>query len=900
MEEYTAWLELQAVSNEELNERKAFEDSLRKTIKDGDFDKISAQLTPRALTNGNTNALLMAMETNFELRRLANKKGPDEEDFTKLAASLDEFISCLFDPLKSGGRIRDVFLKSSIDNVIDAAIEFEQKKFFAHPVINNLMTEKWHGELGKMKKCSWLSTERWTWAFLNIWCLFDFVLFPLLFIVFGACHFIRKKIRNRKGSYLKYFTTPYFIFIRDTLSYLVHLGLHFTICLAPSSVSFSKLEWAIWVFYMGRIVMECRQLSGIKVLQQHKVTEIPSSKEPMTSGSVEVLAEPQGSSTQKSRTPSPFGKRLGKYFNDRWNVLDLTTLFIYLIIFVLRMVTWAVSDSVVSNRALVIAGYLYGLNTMFLTFRAFGHVMETTRGVGSIQIALFHILSDVATIFWQFIAAILAFSIAITKVYVAEKSYLAQEDNDKNRWWTIAKHLCWSLLGIVELDPLDSTDNPSVTVVHFLYGAFLIMGVILLINMMIALLSNTYTRVEENSLKEWSFKKAIRIQTYSTYDPIPVPFNLISNLVLGLRSLCQCFCFCLCKRREREPEVVTNDGNKESLDLVVKNLQVNYFASYGYTFPLTDKGKMDHVLQETKRIRPITNQIAYNTFIGRGRGQCALPTGPKAWKSEGIRIVESLLMYEGVEFCQTCKDHPTASQRNHGARYLVPFSPECPRFEALYEPAVSPVRSPVRIPSPETVTPPLSASDVERHIKDAICRRWQHIQKSFRSIDSGNKGTVNFEQLKDVLWKHDIHLGPSELLSLWKKHSNEEKGGIVYKDFMRHFVLNLKSQDSSSLARPKLQPTRMPTSPGLMSERLIELMATIRAPVRRDWKEMRRTFRGLDKSGTGYCSLLEFRQMMRRFKIDLNEEEFFHLFSFYDKNMTGKISYNDFLRAHLE
>ena len=39
---------------------------------------------------------------------------------------------------------------------------------------------------------------------------------------------------------------------------------------------------------------------------------------------------------------------------------------------------------------------------------------------------------------------------------------------------------------------------------------------------------------------------------------------------------------------------------------------------------------------------------------------------------------------------------------------------------------------------------------------------------------------------------------------------------------------------------------------------------------------------------------------MRKFKIDLNEEEFFHLFSFYDKNMAGKISYNDFFRAHLE
>jgi len=39
-------------------------------------------------------------------------------------------------------------------------------------------------------------------------------------------------------------------------------------------------------------------------------------------------------------------------------------------------------------------------------------------------------LSDLVTIFWQFIATILAFSIAITKVYVAEKSFIS-EDNGK-------------------------------------------------------------------------------------------------------------------------------------------------------------------------------------------------------------------------------------------------------------------------------------------------------------------------------------------------------------------------------------------------------------------------------------------------------------------------------------
>lgn len=90
------------------------------------------------------------------------------------------------------------------------------------------------------------------------------------------------------------------------------------------------------------------------------------------------------------------------------------------------------SASVTNNRALVIAGYLYGLNTMFLTLRAFGHVMETIQGVGAIQIALFHIIGDIATIFWQFIATILAFSIAMTKVYVAERSYIVLESDKDN------------------------------------------------------------------------------------------------------------------------------------------------------------------------------------------------------------------------------------------------------------------------------------------------------------------------------------------------------------------------------------------------------------------------------------------------------------------------------------
>ena len=55
---------------------------------------------------------------------------------------------------------------------------------------------------------------------------------------------------------MDYFTTPYFLYFRGTLSSVVLLGLLFIICLMPSTLTISELEWIILLFYLGRIVAE--------------------------------------------------------------------------------------------------------------------------------------------------------------------------------------------------------------------------------------------------------------------------------------------------------------------------------------------------------------------------------------------------------------------------------------------------------------------------------------------------------------------------------------------------------------------------------------------------------------------------------------------------------------------
>ena len=61
------------------------------------------------------------------------------------------------------------------------------------------------------------------------------------------------------GKYIVYLETPYFIFVKDSLSYIILLGLHFALCVTKSTIPFSILEWIILVFFAGRIVNEISQ-----------------------------------------------------------------------------------------------------------------------------------------------------------------------------------------------------------------------------------------------------------------------------------------------------------------------------------------------------------------------------------------------------------------------------------------------------------------------------------------------------------------------------------------------------------------------------------------------------------------------------------------------------------------
>ncbi|XP_068683343.1 uncharacterized protein [Montipora foliosa] len=594
-----------------MPENEDVETKMMEKIDGGNFDEIEKIITPRNFQKCESNYLRVAMEVISELRKKANSKGPDYDRFHRLADSVEEFIYHLLDPMRpeTKRKDREQFGEFILDHMMGDAVDCQQKKFFTHPVVHEEMQRKWRGRKGDE---------------------------------------IEETVER-----FKFLKVPFWKFVFDTISYITLVCLHLAICVAPSTLDVSVVEWVILVFFVGRALAESKQLAAI-AKRRHKV----------------------GDGRHHATTCNIVCKPLGIYLSDGWHKIDFFVLLVYFVILILRMYAIVFSRQVRNNRALVIVNYLYGINVIGLSFRAFGHVLQQSEGVGTIQIALFNILGGIRVVLAHFALVIVAFSFAITKVYVAEKSFTedtnngtggACEESGISCWWAMFIHLLFLIVGLSKFHPVEmSMDTPSEVVALLQYAVFLVLGIVFLKSLMVSVLCQTYQQIKENSLKEWAYKKAITIQTYSAYDPIPVPFNIIY-------SVGKCF-YDLKTGKKEDP------ASNEPLPLIINKLEelgTEYNAIYRNLFPVTSDIKLDRLLEETQGSRQMATQIICSSFNSQAK-DLALPLhGPEAWLIDpvGIQIEGHLL---------TCKCGESCKKKEkcyHGATFCQPLSKSYPHFE---------------------------------------------------------------------------------------------------------------------------------------------------------------------------------------------------------------------------
>lgn len=102
--------------------------------------------------------------------------------------------------------------------------------------------------------------------------------------------------------------------------------------------------------------------------------------------------------------------------------------------------------------------------------------------------------------------------------------------------------LFFSLFGLVEPESLPSLDRtPPFTfvIVRFVFGVYLIVTLIVLINLLIAMMSDTYQRIQAQSDTEWKFGRATLIREMTRKSGTPSPFNLLTNFFYYIKLLCK-------------------------------------------------------------------------------------------------------------------------------------------------------------------------------------------------------------------------------------------------------------------------------------------------------------------------------------------------------------------------
>ncbi|OAF64131.1 hypothetical protein A3Q56_08140 [Intoshia linei] len=104
----------------------------------------------------------------------------------------------------------------------------------------------------------------------------------------------------------------------------------------------------------------------------------------------------------------------------------------------------------------------------------------------------------------------------------------------------VLEMLFFSLFGLIEpenLPPLHRNPDWSTILTKVMFGLYLIISLIVLVNLLIALLSDTYQRIQAQSDVEWKFGRAKLFMNLTKTATTPAPFNLLTKLYIYVRIL---------------------------------------------------------------------------------------------------------------------------------------------------------------------------------------------------------------------------------------------------------------------------------------------------------------------------------------------------------------------------
>ena len=136
----------------------------------------------------------------------------------------------------------------------------------------------------------------------------------------------------------------------------------------------------------------------------------------------------------------------------------------------------------------------------------------------------------------------------------------------------------------------------AVSILKTVLGIYMMITIILLINLLIAMMSDTYTEIEEQSDIEWKFGRAKLFRNMNRTSSAPSPINLVTKLITYVKILAK-------HRGQRKMEFFFWSNRSTSIQLTLLfGLIIIFFSTLARRSnrrectdqPLVDSGPFHH------------------------------------------------------------------------------------------------------------------------------------------------------------------------------------------------------------------------------------------------------------------------------------------------------------------
>ncbi|KAL5021904.1 hypothetical protein ScPMuIL_001059, partial [Solemya velum] len=539
--------------------------------------------------------ILTAFELARELRHVSKVEKYYKNEYLALADQLSTYVVKLLDKLRGHDELEILLNKTGRDSEVETyellsrlklAITYNEKKFVAHPSCQQKLVSIWYSDLRTL--------ERANWFFRSLIVFSITILYPLMATMYW---FVPK---SKLGKFLRY---PCIKFIGHTMSFVAFLVMILISSVSENPSAQKKLSMSATVF------KHYKNLRGSSnfVLPEDFVLRTFHPELIHLLLSLWIV----GMLWQEMK--QLYGDGIYNYFDSLYNYLDFAVLTLYIASFSLRYVSivkvrialtffkseeswkllfqrdhmaehhfyWLTADRLYWQGwdPHNIAEGLFAIANV-ISFTRVSYVLPANELFGPMQLSLAKMITDILKFGVIFSVVFLAFMVGLHNLYWYYPKQIRQPteflpnnvETNAEKFFGIPditfRTVFWSLFGrgeptVVELGQFGHYFTQNVG--YWIFGAYNISTVIVLLNMLIAMMSRSFEIIQAEADTEWKFSRSKLYMEYIKDDStIPVPLNIFPTpkcIYYIFRYIWKLCCV------KKEPEVRSHPGRIRDVEM---------------------------------------------------------------------------------------------------------------------------------------------------------------------------------------------------------------------------------------------------------------------------------------------------------------------------------------------